>query len=290
MSIKRFQQELGQGLPAPVYLFHSTESFLLYEVLSALRERSAGDGGFNFDVYDSKSPDDTAPMEQIVDLLNTLPFLASRRTVVIKNVQKLPKKELAKLEGYLRAPSPAALLVLLHEGTTPKLFDAALLKGVATIALELTERELPAWITAQAKKKGLQLTGEAVDYMIGVVGTDLGMLAAEIEKLSFLGAASTLTLADIKGMFYAGAEQSAFDLVNALRRRDRREVFRILVQVSRDQDPQMLLGALNYHYARHYAGQAEGAEVFGLLHEADLALKSSHKFVLEELLVKLLRR
>lgn len=302
MSIKQFHQELGQGLPSPVYLFYSTESFLLYEVLSALRERSAGDSGFNFDVYDSKSPDDTAPMEQIVDMLNTLPFLADRRTVVLKNAQKLAKKELKKLEEYLLNPSPASLLVLLYEGAQPKLFDAALLKQVKTILLDVPDREVPAWIKAQAKKKGIQMTDEAVEYLIGVVGTDLGMLAAEIEKLSFLGTASALTLADIKGMFYAGAEHSAFDLVNALKRRDSREAFRILAQVSRDQDPQMLLGALNYYYSRQ-AGQDYGsrggaprgrdagsAEVFGLLHEADLALKSSHKFVIEELLVKLLRK
>lgn len=297
MSIKQFEQELAAGLPAPVYLFSSSEGFLLYEVLSAVRERYAADSGFNFDVYDSKSPDDDVPMEHIVDTLNTLPFLAERRAVVLKNAQKLAKKEVKKLEEYLADPSPASLLVLLHEGAAPKLFDAAALKKVKAIALAVPEREIPMWVAAQAKRKGMKLTGEAIEYLVSIVGTDLGLLAAELEKLSCLGAASTITLNDIKGMFYAGAEYSAFDLIDALKRREVREAFRIFEQVSRDQDPQMLLGALNYHFSRQFGGgygSGKGAGndggVFRLLHEADIALKTSHRYVIEELLVTLLRR
>lgn len=79
MSIRQFQQELSRGMPSRVYLLYSSDDFLLYEALSAIKEQCSDAVGFNFDVYDIKSPDDTIPVEQIVDIVNTMPFISARR-------------------------------------------------------------------------------------------------------------------------------------------------------------------------------------------------------------------
>jgi DNA polymerase-3 subunit delta len=295
MSIRQFQQEFTGGMSAPVYLLHSPEDFLLYEALSAIKERNGGDDAFNFNIYDFKSSDDSAPVEQIVDTLNTLPFLAERRTVALKNIQKLAKKEAKKLEEYLSNPSPTSLLVMLHEGAAPKFFDPAALRSVKIIALTVQEKEIPLWLKANAKKKGIALTDKAVEFLITIVGTDLGMLAAEVEKLTYWDKTGAIDVTDIKGTVYSGVECSAFDLADALRQGNATEVFRTCENIVRNQEPQMVLGALNYQYARQMAQAGPGkgtvaVEVFRLLHEADVAIKTSHRYVLEDLLVKLLRR
>ena len=295
MSIRQLHQEVERGLPSPAYLLHSPEDFLLYEALSGIKERVAHDDAFNFEAYDLKSPDDSIPMEQVIDVLNTLPFMSGRRTVVIKNIQKLSKPDTRKLEGYLANPSATSLLIMLHEGASPKLFDPSSLKNVQVIALAVPEKEIPLWIKVKAKKKGVSLTDRAVEYLISFVGTDLGMLSAEIDKLTCLGAAKTIDIDEIRGTVYSGADYNAFDLVDALGQGNAGEVFRIFENVTGNQDPQMLLGALNYQYSRQYSRQgapvgkgSRASGVFRLLHEADAAIKTSHKFVLEDLLVKLL--
>ncbi len=301
MSIKQFQQELSKGLPAPVYLFHSSEDFLLYEALSAVKEqRNTGDV-FNFDVFDIKPPDNDTPVEQIVDILNTLPLMSERRTIVIKNIQKLSKSDIKKMESYLANTSATSLLIMLHEGAAPKLFDPSVLKGVTVIALTMQEKEIPLWIKVNAKKKGINLTDRAIEYLISFIGTDLGMLSAEIEKLACWNTAKAIDIADIRGTVYSGAEYNAFDLVDALKRKDAEKVFSMLENVLRNQDPQMLLGAINYQYSRQYPRYgtpqrssekrpAEDYETFRLLHEADVDLKTSHKYVIEGLLFRLLRQ
>src|SRR5512139_2446126 len=98
MSTRQFQQELEKGLPSPAYLLHSTDDFLLYEVLSAIRDQVGAADSFNFDLFDCESPDHPLRGEVVADILNTLPFLSSRRTVIMRNVQKLSKKETAKVE------------------------------------------------------------------------------------------------------------------------------------------------------------------------------------------------
>ncbi|MCL5977589.1 MAG: DNA polymerase III subunit delta, partial [Nitrospirae bacterium] len=233
MSIKQFQQELSKELPSPVYLFYSSEDFLLHEALSVIRDRYQGADAFNFDVFDIKSPDDAKPVEQIVDVLNTLPFLSERRVVVIQNIQKMPKKDAKKIEDYISAPSNTSLLVMLFEGTSPKLFDASASKNMKTIGMSVPEKDIPLWIKGRAKGKGVELADKAVEYLINCVGTDLGMLSAEIEKFSSWNT-SRVDMDDIKGMVYAGAEYSAFDLVNALRNKDKKEVFRIFENVNKN--------------------------------------------------------
>lgn len=297
MSIKQFQQELSRGLPSPVYLLHSSEDFLLYEALSAIKELYRDAAGFNLDVYDIKSPDDAVPVEQIVDVLNTVPFMSSRRVVVIHNMQKLVKKDMQKLDAYLMNPADTALLVMTCAGASPKLFSPAATAAVKTIALNVPERDIPLWIKEQAKHKDVKLTDGAVQYLIAVAGTDLGMLSAEIEKLSCFINDRLIDAADLKSIVYTGAEYNAFDLIDAVKKKDAREAFRIFESVAKNQEPQMLLGALNYHYGGQGFGRlqkvsgeslVERAGTIGLLHEADIAIKTSHRYVIENLLIKLL--
>lgn len=290
MSIRQFQAELSKGMPSPVYLLHSTEDFLLFEALTALKGLFSGTPGFDFDVFDMKSPDDIIPVEQVVDILNTMPFLTSRKVVVIQNIQKLAKKDAQKIEDYIHNPADTALLVMLHSGPAPKLFAAAA-GGMKTIALAVQEKELPQWIRERAKSKRVSLADSAIEYLIAVSGTDLGMLSSEIEKLECFNSDRALGADDLRSVIYSGAEYSAFDLIDALKRKDAVEVFRIFESVANSQEPQMLLGALNYHYGRRATASGQGvSSTPRLLHEADLAIKTSHRYVIEDLLEKLLKK
>lgn len=292
MSIKQLQQEVSRGLSSPAYLFYSSDDFLLYEVLSTVKSMYHSDA-FNFDIFDIKSPDDSKPVEQIIDILNTLPFLSERRVVVIENIQKLSKKDALKVQGYLLNPADTSLMIMLFSGTAPKLFDQSVVKNLKTIGLNVQEKDIPVWIKEKAKRMGVEFSDKAVQYLINIVGADLGMLHAEIEKLSAWNI-SRIDIDDIKGMVYAGAEYSAFDLVNALKKKDKKEVFRIFETIKKNLEMQMLLGALNYQYASlqskiNCKDERFFQKVFTLLHEADVGIKTSKNFIMEDLLVKLLK-
>jgi DNA polymerase III delta subunit len=296
LSLKQFQQESEKGFPSPVYLLYSTESFLLYEALTVLKGHFQDPALFNLETIDLASADEKLPAEKIMDILNTLPFLSSKKTVVLRNVQKWTKKEAQKFGEYLKHPSDSALLVMLFEGTAPDMFDPAMMKVVKSIALSVAEREIPSWISERAAKKGIKFTQAAIDYIITFAGTDLGMLHSEIEKFALSEKERVVDIEEVRGIVYAGAEYGAFDLVNALARKDAGQVFRICENLERTMEPQMLLGALNWQYSNSGSrGRIPGLDrkklerVFTLLHEADIAVKTSHSHVMEDLLIKLLK-
>jgi DNA polymerase III subunit delta len=296
LSLKQFRQEIDKGFPAPVYLLYSTESFLLYEALTDIKGLFQDPELFNIEFIDLASADEKLPAEKIMDILNTLPFFGSKRIVTLRNVQKWTKKEAQKFSDYLRRPSEYAQLLMLFEGARPDIFDPAALSAVKSIALTVSEGEIPAWINEKAVGKNIKFTPRAIECLITVAGSDLGMLHSEIEKFALSHANRVVDADDVRYIVYAGAEYDAFDLANALARKDSAKVFRIFENLGRTVDPVMLLGALNWQYSNSGSrgslpvmDKEKLRKVYLLLHEADMAVKTSHSHVIEDLLVKLMK-
>ncbi|HSW64058.1 MAG TPA: DNA polymerase III subunit delta [Dissulfurispiraceae bacterium] len=287
MSQKQFHQELEKGLPDSRYLLTASDAFLLYDALNDIRRVFGGEDPFAVEVFDLGFPEDCPPLSAVVDILRTIPFFASRKTAVIRNLQKLSKKDASKIEDYLLSPSPSTVLIMLHEGPIPKVLGSAALKSVKAISLSIPERDIPVWLLERAQAKGADLTPRAVDYLISAVGTDLGLLHAEIDKVQHAGARGKIDVDTIREVVYAGAEFGTFDLINALDAGDLRKTFRRHESVKRTADPLIILGALNWHYTKR--GGRAGASVMPLLHEADISIKSSHQHVIENLLYRLVK-
>ncbi|MEJ2314825.1 MAG: DNA polymerase III subunit delta [Nitrospirota bacterium] len=288
MSIKNFIDELRKGLKSPAYLLYAEDPYLLKEALFAIKQTIPEDRvDFLLSVFDMDSPE-APPAEQVLDVLYTVPFFGGRKTVVIENAQKLLKKDLEALARYLAEPSPDSVLVMTSSGKLKKSLKEGL-KGAKAIPMDIRERELPAWLKQRAAARGLTLTPQAVEYLMGTVGPEAGLLASEVEKLAMSGK-ERLDAQDIKDIVKGSGGHDVFDLIDALKARDADRVFRIYRALSEAQDPYGLLGALNWHYERASAGWKSREKVFHILNEADLMMKSSGgAYPVEYLLVKLLR-
>ncbi len=294
MSIKAFYSELKKGLKAPAYLIHADDAALLKEAVlevKALVPKEERD--FKYHAYDLDSPDNSTPLEHIIDTLNTIPFMGGRQTVTVENLQKLKAAQQKPLVGYLASPSPSSLLLLTYVGKPRKtLIDK--LKGVKSISVGILEKDIPFWVRERAAKKGVELTRGAIDYLIGTVGSDAGLLAAEVEKfasyVSGSGHMNKLGRDEIATFITGSGDYSPFDLVDALRAGKAEKAFRIYTMLKETQEPYSLLGVLNWHYGRLRMGPAQKATVFGLLNDADLKVKSTGgAYPLEHLLAKLLK-
>ena len=295
MSYRQFLDEIEKGLPSKNYVLTSSDHFLHAEAATLVRDLvPPEERDFNFHSFDLLSPEqESASLDRILDVVNTVPFFAGRKFVVIGNFQKTAKKDLKKMEDYLQRPSETTVLVLLHEGSLKK--DAKDLLGKARqIVLDIREAEIPAWIGAKAKLKGLDISREAVAYLLAVIGPDLGMLSTEIEKLTLAGRPS-IGQDDVAEIVEGKRTYGAFDLINAIRARDAEKTFRIYGILRETEEPFGLLGALNWQYAQLMEAKNSPGEkeylykVFHLLNRADVGIKTGGFYPLEMVLVKLLR-
>jgi len=295
MSYKNLLDEIKKGLPSQSYLLNSSDRFLHAEAVSLIKGLvPPGELDFNFQSFDIlASGQEKTAFDQILDVLNTVPFFGGRKYVVIENSQKIAKKDLKKLETYLQSPSGSSVLVLLYEGSLKK--DAKEgFRGVKQISLDIREGDMPAWIVEKARLKGLNLSGDAAQYLLAVIGPDLGMLSTEIEKLTLVGKPE-IEKGDIAEIIEGKRIFNAFDLINAIRDRDKEKVFRIYSILRETEEPYGLLGALNWQYAQMLGEKNSPKEriylyeIFRLLNSADLGIKTGGFYPFELLLVKLLR-
>jgi DNA polymerase III delta subunit len=297
MSFQTFLNEIEKGLPSAVYLLYSSEPFFQREAIEAVKRLVPDEErDFNLHIFDiSLSKEENLSFEQILDVANTISFFRKRRFVVISgNLQKLSKKDIKRLDAYVSNPAPGSVFVILHDGTLKKEMKE-MFSALKPISLDIRESEIPYWIKQRAGMKGLEISDDATDYLIGLIGPDMGFLSAEIEKISLLGK-KRIDVGDVSDIIAGGRVYSIFDLVNALREKDVEKVFRIYKTLEETAEDYSLIGVLNWHYGRDLlsGGRPTGKEyilkLFELLNRADIDIKSSGRtFPMEYLLVKLLR-
>jgi DNA polymerase III subunit delta len=297
MSFQSFINEIHKSLPSPVYLFYASDPFLHREALAAIRELvPVSERDFNFHVFDLLAQgEENLTLERILDVVNTVSFFGGRRfTVLMGNVQKFLKKDIEKLQVYASKPAQDSVFVILHYGEMKKEAREKF-KVFKPVSIDIRESEIPQWIKQRVRTKGIDFSDEAVEYLISLVGNDLGLLSAEIEKISFVGQ-KRIDVDDISDLVAGRRQYGIFDLVNALKAQDADSVFRIYKSLKETSDDYGLIGALNWQYARFSQKKMSRQEeeyqlnVFELLNQADIEIKSSGRsFPMEYLLIKLLR-
>jgi DNA polymerase III subunit delta len=297
MSFKAFLSEVEKGLPKPFYLFFTEDPFLQREAVEAIKRLvPETERDFNLHVFDLlPSGDVNLSFGEIINVANTVSFFGGRRfTIVTGNIQKLPKKELEKLNDYASNPAEGSVFLVIHQGVFSK-EGREKFRNLKPVALDIRETEIPYWMKKRAEIKGIDLSNDAIDYLIGLIGPDLGLLSSEIEKISLLGGKS-IGVKDIADIVTGGRLYGIFDLVNALRQQDADKVFRIYRSLRETAEDYSLIGALNWQYGRNLQPQSDRAQkdyflqVFELLNSTDIDIKSSGRvFPIEYLLFRLLK-
>lgn len=297
MSFQTFLNEIEKGLPSPVYLLYASDPFLNREAIRAIKKLvPEEEREFNLHIFDfSTEADGKTSFEQILDVANTVPFFGKRRFIVLLgNLQGFSKRDIKRLDSYVSNPAPRSVLLIFHEGSLKKEMRERF-RVLKIMPLDVRESEIPSWIMQRARLKGIEISDDEADYMLGLIGPDLGLLSAEIEKIALLGK-HRVCVDDISEIIGGEGFYTPFDLVEALEAKNAEKVFRIYKALRETTEDYSLIGILNWLYGRKLSARSrqKGDEyflrVFEILNKADIDIKSSGRdFPMEYLLVKLLR-
>jgi DNA polymerase III delta subunit len=124
------------------------------------------------------------------------------------------------LVRYLAQPSPTTVLILVHGGDEAP--DARATTGTLHVeAAPLTAEQAQRWLGRRAGKLGLTLAPDAAAHLLAAVGSDLGTLAQELEKLAAAAAdGGPITVADVAALVGVRRGETVPDWVQAVLRRD----------------------------------------------------------------------
>ncbi len=143
--------------------------------------------------------------ETLASVLATPPMMAEWRVVVLREVEGLAGSKHARdvLLGVVAAPPPGLALIMsctVPQGSRAKFYRDLSKAGQSLEFGEFTEADVPGWIMERSEAEhGVRFQVEAAQALGAAVGTNLGILARELEKLAeFVGERSEITLADVE--------------------------------------------------------------------------------------------
>jgi DNA polymerase III subunit delta len=192
-TVEALSRSLKKGELAPVYYLHGPEDVLKDEAIRAVLDQALDPAVRDFN-FDQRSAAQLDP-EQINDLCNTLPMMAERRVVVLRDVEGWKRKTRGRAEflRYLERPSPETVVVLV-QGSGEDTEDKELARGAYTVRFDpLSPDRAEKWVLRRAAQLGLALEPEAARHLVRSVNADLGTLESELAKLASLPSGEILT-------------------------------------------------------------------------------------------------
>ncbi|MCX8027046.1 MAG: hypothetical protein N3A62_04210 [Thermodesulfovibrionales bacterium] len=290
MSIRDFDKELQAGFPEKIYCLQSTQEFLLTECIKDIKHTFTLTNCI-VEEYNLASSDEQISAKDLIDLLNMMPFMASKRLVIINHGERLSKKDITLISKYSLDPSPFSTLLIFVFLTDKKKTHPFDIKPLTTIDLTPSQKEVYAWINKKTQQRGFTLTKKALDFLHESTGDNVGLLYSEAMKFDALGK-EIVDIEDISELTYAGVSYGAFNLTSVLSTGKVRDTFLTYKRMGENVEDFLLLGAICTNYLNFRSRHDKPEKVkrtLKILHEADSLLKRSAPAVIEMTLLRLLK-
>jgi DNA polymerase-3 subunit delta len=252
MDALAFLERADRHKVQPIYALPGDEDFLKRQVLAVLQRLVLGGPGEAFGL--STHNGDKASWSTIHDELETLPFLAPRRLVVVENADPFVTRHRAALEKYFAKPATTGVLVLDVKSWPATTRLAKLLDRAATITCKApTANRLPEWCIQRARSAhDKQLTQPAAQLLVDLVGADMGLLDQELAKLAvFVGEGARIDVGDVDQLVGSSRAESTWKLFDALAAGNPGEALAILDgALDQGEDAMRILGAFSMQLRR----------------------------------------
>lgn len=213
--MQRINEDIKTGQLKQAYLLYGEEAYLRKQYKDRLKAALCADGDtMNFHYYEGKEVN----VSQVIDLAETLPFLAERRVIFIEN-SGLFKHGGEELAEYLKTPCDTAYFVFIETEADKrsKLFKAVSGLGSCVEFSAQDEETLKKWILSLIKKEGKNITPQGLNYLVAKTGTDMANIRMELEKLfCYCIDKDAIQPEDIDAICVTRISSHIFDMVNAI--------------------------------------------------------------------------
>ncbi|HDS85005.1 MAG TPA: DNA polymerase III subunit delta [Phycisphaerales bacterium] len=198
----------------------------------------------------------------VLDELRTVPFLAPRRVVLIKDAEPFIKNYSSQLEAYLESPSPTGVLLMTMAGLDKRTrFSKILQKIGGTVEVaSIKSSELPRYVTAYAQQEhGIALDVRSSRLLVELTGDDPGRLCREMDKLAlYVAPRKTVTPEDIEQLIGRNRMFNAFEVIDGITRNNPAQALtRLQKMFAADRESQYrVVGAFGYHFRKLFSARA----------------------------------
>ncbi|QDK45070.1 DNA polymerase III subunit delta [Bdellovibrio sp. HCB185ZH] len=229
---QKFYKDLEKGNLAPMYFLFGEEPYLLNQSVERFKYAVLTEGAidFNYSLFYASDAD----IVQVRDAVETLPMMAPRRLVILKEAQELTDKEWSQLESLIEEPVDSTCFVILASRVDKrkKQIRQLLDKAECVEFKKPYENQVPSWINYIAETLGLKISNDAIHLLHKLVGHHLTEIEAELKKLGeFVEGARRIEVQDVAQVVSRSKEESVFDFTKAVGLNDRVKALEYLVHL-----------------------------------------------------------
>ncbi len=184
MTASEIISELKNKKYRPVYLLTGEEPYYIDQVTEYIISNvlTPEEKAFNQTVFYGKDTDSVT----VITAARRFPMMAENQLIVVREAQQM--KDIDTLAVYAEHPLKSTILVINFKYSTydkrKKLFKVVQKSGGAILeSSRLYENKIPDWITSWLKSRNSSIEPSAAMMLVEYLGTDLGKIANELEKL-----------------------------------------------------------------------------------------------------------
>jgi DNA polymerase-3 subunit delta len=264
------ERELASGRLRPAYLLAGAEALLRDDASRAISEAVLADGPreFNFERLDGA----TCTEAQLLDAVRSLPVLAERRLVVLREPEAKGRGPKTLVEGIataveeIRGISSTVLVVTASRVDKRSKWVKAFKEPASLVVCDPPKgaRAIVAFLEQEAKRRHISLQPGAAEALAEAVGPQLLMLRQELEKAALhAGPGLPVSRQDVMAIVSDVADEPIWDLTDAIGEGRTPDALVILGRLLESGTaPPLLLGSLASHF-RKLARSRFGAALTG---------------------------
>ena len=205
----------------PIYFLMGEESYFIDRISDYIAKHvlTEEEKGFNQHILYGKDTD----IDAIITNARRFPMMANHQVVIVREAQNIKKIE--DLESYINNPLKSTILVVNYKYKTidkRKTFVKKVAqKGVLFESKKIYDNQLPAWISGYLSTHGYSIEPQASAMLAEYLGTNLGKVANELNKLIItLPKGTTITPDHVEKNIGISKDYNIFELQNALGERN----------------------------------------------------------------------
>ncbi|AFY01155.1 DNA polymerase III subunit delta [Bdellovibrio bacteriovorus] len=231
IDAQKFYRDLEKGQTAPLYFLFGEEPYLLNQSVERFKYSVLTEGAvdFNYSLFYASDAD----VVSVRDAVETLPMMAQRRLVILKEAQELTDKEWAELEALFESPVDSTVFVILASRVDKRKKQIRLLLDKADCVefKKPYENQIPSWINYIAQSLGLTISNDAILLLHKLVGHHLTEIEGELKKLGEFVGERRIEVADVAQAVSRSKEENVFDFTKAIGENDRVKALELLVHL-----------------------------------------------------------
>jgi len=234
---------------APIYFLSGDEPFFIDQVSRVIENDvlAEEEKGFNQTILYGNDVE----MADVIGLAKQFPMGAERQVVIVKEAQHL-SRTIDQLESYAENPQTSTILVFNYKGKTldkrKRLYKNLQKNSVVLESKKIYDNQIPDWIENTSIELNLTLEPKAKFMMAEFLGTDLGRIYNELQKLKIVAEDGKITPEIVERNIGISKDYNNFELRNAIETRNAPKAFTIAKHFSQNPKDNPLVVTLSILY------------------------------------------